>query len=50
MLYFFDRLFPTKIRNPASYPEAGYLLIFAHNARPFWLKVKANIKRADTIS
>jgi hypothetical protein len=37
-------VYPYKKKNPASYPEAGYLLLNKHHALPFWLKVEANIK------
>ena len=35
-------LVPHKMKNPASYPKAGYLLFNLHHAFPFRLKVKAN--------
>jgi hypothetical protein len=44
------QLTPTKIKNPASHPEAGYLLLNTFHALPFWLKVEANVKRADSIA
>ena len=50
MLYKFGRLIPTKIKNPASYPEAGYLLLIPYHALPFWVKVEANIKNVQIVS
>jgi hypothetical protein len=32
------------MKNPASYPEAGYLLVILHHAFPFWLKVEAILR------
>jgi hypothetical protein len=42
-------LTPTKIKNPASYPEAEYLLVITHYALPFWLKVEAIKKMVEQI-
>ena len=48
-IYKFSRLIPTKIKTPASYPEAGYLLRIVHHALPFWLKVEAIKKMVEGI-
>jgi hypothetical protein len=49
MIYKFGRLIPTKIKNPASYPEARYLLLITYHALPFWLKVEAIKKMVEGI-
>ena len=38
-----------KIKNPASYPEAEYLLVITHYALPFCLKVEAIKKMVERI-